>query len=117
MRLVSLGFFRDECSDTMTFYKSIGEVKKFMVANQQSVKADDGKDGKILRLLVVALAIFAVMTIMYCCLKNRSKICPCCKRGKGMDSQLDQESITSVQMGAPQKVEQADSVRSIDARD
>ncbi len=86
MRLVSLGFFRDECSDTRTLYQSIGEVKKFMMGSTQTVTKDDGQDGKILRILVLVLAVFALITIAYCCLKHRSKICCCCKRGKERDS-------------------------------
>lgn len=115
MRLVSLGFFRDECSDTMAFYRSIAEVNKFMVGSQQNVKAEEGRDGKVLRILVIALAVFAVITIAYCCLKHRSKICCCGKRGKGRDTQLDQDSITSVQMARPKKAaEQADSDANIE---
>ncbi len=95
-----------------------------MVGKQQNVtKEDGGRDGKILRILVLVLAIFAVLTMIYCCLKHRSKICCCCKRGKGRDSQLDQDSIASVDM-TPQKVAvQADSVNiedprgSVDARE
>ncbi len=92
MRLVSLGFFRDECSDTKTFYRSIAEVNKYMMANQKSEDADDGSSSAVLKFLVVLLAIFGALNIVYCCLKHRSKVCPCIKQDKGDHSQLGQDS-------------------------
>ena len=89
-------------------YKSIAEVKKFTVGSTQGVKSDDGRDGKILRLLVLVLAVIGVLTMIYCCLKHRSKIC--CRRGKGRDSQLEQDSIASVDMTPKKVAVQADSV-------
>lgn len=78
-RLLTLGFFKDECSDTSQLYMTTLEQQNMMAIKGGSI-AKSSNFTKI-NFFISMIALFVTSCIvMYCCLKNRRSIC---KRQQG----------------------------------
>ena len=93
--MLTLGFFKDECSDTSLLFLSSSERADLISQNRgrgpdrEGIKLYDV--GKIVMIMAVFITLFAAV---YCCLKRRGKICK--KRQAG--ARLEQDSINHLDM-------------------
>ena len=74
-RLMSLGFFRDECSMTRNLYYD-GSVEDVVTAEKPDHETSVGIwDLEVFGFVIIAYCIVSTTIICYYCIKNRKKIC------------------------------------------
>ena len=88
--LVTIGFFRDECSMTRDLYYSKEQTKvAWNELRQTNANAKTLEDNDFNPLIIVFVAVFiSCLFVAYICVINRGKICKGLKRSGGEEVQV-----------------------------
>ena len=107
--LLSLGFYRDECSATRFLYMAQTQVDQLVTRRR------NGRNGRSERsaIMLIAIVVIVIGAIsgLYCCIKNRGKLC---KGNKGAANQESSQNAAAHSDSHPRGDSQVEVVSDLD---
>lgn len=86
-KLVSVGFFRDDCSMTRDLYFTEDEIASmYKAAASYSTLGERYQSPQIFGMVLIVYSVLCTMLLCYCWLKNRGSLCQGKKRQAGNES-------------------------------